>query len=446
MATAQRFFDPFFSSKHQTPTIVDDGPSKFNGSVQCVSPLLPNKGEVFPVEGQGTVAARATVKNLLNFIINTDSKSDPSLQLSIGREEVLFFAKTQEQSLEQISIPFKYLKTEDACWINSKKPTTYWLSIDTENGILRYGKYYTNKSMTLLEAVLKRKDDTGVYVWEDPKSFDWLERVTTAQVTQDDGTQLDDDDVKIWPLPVMMDLSPFVVPGDEITLTQLENGTYTVPANLPESCQRLYGNVAGKKILLDDDDFPDFSKAIERSCVTENCWAYQTLAKKAQEFGEKPNLECTYLRITLGYNTGDSPGVPYVLEIWPSGHYSPIHDHGNACAVIKVLHGDIHASFYDNLDSPKLINTASLKKGDITWIGPNNYQIHKLHNETKGICCTIQCYRYEDQDDVHYDGFNYTGDDGEVHKFEPNSDKAFGEFRELMRKEWNSREAVNGHT
>lgn len=34
---------------------------------------------------------------------------------------------------------------------------------------------------------------------------------------------------------------------------------------------------------------------------------------------------------------GDSPGVPYVLEIWPAGHFSPIHDHGDSNAVIKVV-------------------------------------------------------------------------------------------------------------
>lgn len=44
----------------------------------------------------------------------------------------------------------------------------------------------------------------------------------------------------------------------------------------------------------------------------------------------------TYLRITLGQSLGNSPGQPYVVEIWPPGHYSSIHDHGDACAVIKV--------------------------------------------------------------------------------------------------------------
>jgi hypothetical protein len=62
---------------------------------------------------------------------------------------------------------------------------------------------------------------------------------------------------------------------------------------------------------------------------------YKLLKSKSGEFGHEDFLG-TYLRITLGYNLGDSPGIPYVLEIWPAGHYSPIHDHGDANAVIKV--------------------------------------------------------------------------------------------------------------
>ena len=44
----------------------------------------------------------------------------------------------------------------------------------------------------------------------------------------------------------------------------------------------------------------------------------------------------SYLRITMGKARGESPGVPYVLEIWPRGSRSVIHNHGAVCAVIKV--------------------------------------------------------------------------------------------------------------
>jgi hypothetical protein len=51
-------------------------------------------------------------------------------------------------------------------------------------------------------------------------------------------------------------------------------------------------------------------------------------------------LEMTYLRITVGDNSsGTSPGSsPYVLEVWPSHHASPVHNHGSSFIVMKVLH------------------------------------------------------------------------------------------------------------
>ncbi|KAI0136859.1 hypothetical protein BJ170DRAFT_689256 [Xylariales sp. AK1849] len=220
-------------------------------------------------------------------------------------------------------------------------------------------------------------------IWETPDRFGWLEQLEALEVTQDDGSE--EPTIAIHPLPVVLDLSPFIVGSDNITLQQLEIGNYIVPVNLPEACQ----------------------KAL---------W---------HEFG-KSEPDMTYLRITLGYNQGDSPGDSFVLEIWPSRHCSPKHDHGNACAVIKV------PSYYDSLRNPSLINSAALKKGDITWPGPQNYQIHMLHNKSPGVCCTIQRYRHPDQDHVHYEGFDYAGDDNQVHEFVPNSDMAFLDFRKQM--------------
>jgi hypothetical protein len=92
-----------------------------------------------------------------------------------------------------------------------------------------------------------------------------------------------------------------------------------VPSNLSTECQRLYGNIAGASITLDTEDFRDFSKAIERSVNTEGLLCQRLLKSKAGEFG-KENYKTTYLRITLGADLGNSPGAPYVLEIWPDMH------------------------------------------------------------------------------------------------------------------------------
>ena len=121
------------------------------------------------------------------------------------------------------------------------------------------------------------------------------------------------------PMPIVEKLPPFIVPSDSITLDQLAVGSVTVPANLSPECQRLYANVAGANIALDTPDFPDFSRAIERSVNTEGLLCQKLLKKKSGEFGEE-NYQTTYLRITLGTDLGNSPGAPYVLEIWPASH------------------------------------------------------------------------------------------------------------------------------
>lgn len=121
------------------------------------------------------------------------------------------------------------------------------------------------------------------------------------------------------PLPVVEKLPPIIVSSSDITLDLLATGSATVPANLSLECQRLYANVAGANILLDTPDFPDFSQAIERSVNTEGLICQTLLKKKAGEFG-KEDYKSTYLRITLGADLGNSPGSPFVLEIWPALH------------------------------------------------------------------------------------------------------------------------------
>jgi hypothetical protein len=437
------FFNPFHPG-NLVPEPVLDRPSKSHFGIPDedgppTAPLVPERTDTLPIAGQGTVALSSDAQKVLRLSVQTDLLGSPVLHLIVGVSEIhLYF----ENAVGKHELPYVPLKGEEACFLNGgTDKTTYWLSLDANNGCIRYGKYFTNKAMTLLEARLKYENADGVMVWTEPDDYSWLERVKTVQAWQDteDEGQLTP---VIQPLPVVIDRPPFVLPMDNVTLLELDQGTYTAPVNLPEACQTLYGNVAGAKIVLNDKDFPDFAEAIQYSCITEGCWAYEKLKKKAGEF--TPDIKGTYLRITLGYNLGDSPGIPYVLEIWPGGHYSPVHDHGNACAVIKVLHGSINCSWYDSLrrDSIK-IGAGNLRTGDVTWIGDNNYQIHKLHNTTPSVCCTIQCYRYTEQDNVHYDGFNWVNDKGDVAKFLPNSDKAFPEFRDIIKREWEAACAGN---
>jgi predicted metal-dependent enzyme (double-stranded beta helix superfamily) len=235
---------------------------------------------------------------------------------------------------------------------------------------------------------------------------------------------------------------PLLVKDTEhLTMDLIASGNHLPKTNLSIVAQKLYDCISGKKFLLDSPEFPEFSKAIEHSIKTPGKWCYERLKQKATEFDkDKPNEKETYLRITLGENNGESPGIPYVMEIWPVGHYSPIHNHAGASAIIRVLRGSIHVSLFPFLsgDEVEPFAKADFKQGDITWISPALNQVHQLHNldSNKDTCITIQCYMYKNDNTSHYDYFDYVDADGKTQQYEPDSDMEFLAFKALMRKEY----------
>ena len=226
----------------------------------------------------------------------------------------------------------------------------------------------------------------------------------------------------------------------EISMLDIASMEYLHSSNLSSTAQKLYNCISGKKFVLDDENFPDFSDAIEYSINTPGCWCYEKLLSKSTEFNpDKPNIYETYLRITLGQNNGESPGIPYVMEIWPPGHFSPIHNHAGANAIIRVLHGSISVYLFPFL-CPEGIDPFGIynfDKDDITWISSTLNQTHQLHNiDDINTCITIQCYMYEGDNDIHYDFFDYIDADGIKQYYEPDSDLDFIQFKEIIKEEW----------
>ena len=68
------------------------------------------------------------------------------------------------------------------------------------------------------------------------------------------------------------------------------------------------------------------------------------LQAKAARLGPGVSPRQCYIRVSVGLPCGTSPGIPYVMEIWPPGHFSPIHNHGNAFGVVRLLHGSISSA------------------------------------------------------------------------------------------------------
>lgn len=363
------------------------------------------------VAGQGTVLFDASEPCTLRF---TDASGSSGLTVEFSPTSVQAHLVPSCEPL---------IDAENKRGLSTEKGAYYWVSLDAQNQRIHAG---------IGEARL----GTAVYSFQfDPKQKSFLESLTAVKPRALQIRSLLRDPIT-GPVPYL------VKPTDELTMDDIAAGTYIPAANLSLTSQKLYNCISGRQFRLATPDFPDFVKAIEYSIATPGRWCYERLKQKASEFGKPEPLE-TYLRITLGENNGESPGVPYVLEIWPPGHFSPVHNHGGSSAVIRVLNGTINVSLFPFLGAAEAFAQASFKKEDVTWISPALNQVHQLKNlSTSDTCITIQCYMYETSDTKHYDYFDYLDADNAVQKFEPDSDMGFLSFKALMKAEWAERAAA----
>ena len=246
--------------------------------------------------------------------------------------------------------------------------------------------------------------------------------------------------LQFFPNPFVTDFPAIVKDSNDLTLFDLDRDQYMFSGSLPSACKELYDNIKGLKLENTKDPIVKLSDAISYSIKTPGMTLYNKLKEKEENFG--------YLRVTLGPDKRTAPGIPYVLEIWPSGNGSPIHNHGGACAIIKVLFGRITCNIYNKFTEPPEDETDmisllrfDLKEEQVTWIDPNWYQTHRLHNNTDEFCATIQCYRYDYTDTIHWPNFDFVGvvegkEDYELKEFYPDSDFTFMSLRSIVLKEY----------
>ena len=305
----------------------------------------------------------------------------------------------------------------------------YWISLDSQNQRL-----YAGIGEARIENVIYHYQWSWTPEQDDQRKANKAFLESLCDVTVSEGVSM----ISLLRDPITRAVPLLILDTDSLTIDDVASNGYLPHSNLDTIGQKLYNCVSGKLFQLDDESFPDFSKAIEYSIKTPGLWCHERLKQKATEFNkDKPDYNETYLRITLGENNGESPGIPYVIEIWPSGHYSPVHNHSSANAIIRVLHGSIHVSLYPFLaDGIKPFGAKDFSKNDITWISPTLNQTHQLMNIGQETCITIQCYMYDLEDNRHYDYFDYIDSNGDIEQYEPDSDMEFSQFKNLMKQEW----------
>ena len=388
------------------------------------------------VEGQGSVGFQLNADGPVKFRFAPESGDSLPLVFSVEAGGMGIFYEGEKT-------PIAYT-TEQGVDVGRKQ--TYWISINKNLSTIKCGTGYVINALTQLEYTAADGDTKFEGM------IDNLKTIASSGVNPRDTKM----ELVYWKYPVTVDLPPLVVANSEITLANLDTDNKTVVQNLSDECQKLFANVAGSNIQLNTPDFPDFSEAIDYSIRTKGCVCYNMLKSKVSEFsGEgapKNDANETYLRVTLGTNKGDSPGVPYVMEIWPGGHYSPVHNHSNANAVIKVLHGSLTTFWFKSLEKEDDVpyTSAQCKSGDVTWLSDRQFQTHRLFNHNVGNnnepgppCVTVQCYMYNDEDDQHYEYFDYLDDvTKETKQFEPNSDWDYLEFKQLLFAEYSAYKKV----
>ncbi|CAF0872582.1 unnamed protein product [Didymodactylos carnosus] len=308
----------------------------------------------------------------------------------------------------------------------------YWFSLDSNNLFVKYGTGEIRHHCRVIECYFNENDQKNL------KQIKYMHIKLNNNINLNELKYLQSKiKVYIGTEPVVDDPPLLILSETQFTTVEDIVNPRGIPASvLAEPCRILYSYISNFK--LNNDDFPQFINAIEQSIQNSNGLCYKKLHEKANRFG-KPNLKATYLRITLGKNIGNAPGIPYVLEVWPAGHYSPIHNHGNSYGIIRILYNEILISLYQslNIKNQKPFIKRLLHENESTWMLPKLNQTHQVSNVSDRCCITLQCYQYGKEDTKHYEYFDYINNDGKsINHFNPISDMDYMEFRDAIKREW----------
>ena len=392
------------------------------------------------------------------------------VEVEISTIGAIFKAKKPCSEIEQ-----RFNRTsEPSQGLEKRKKVSYWLSFNRDDRVLKYGKGYIMEQTTLLThkfpipeedsdrwkfifrpdkakevviidvaeiealAMLEHPDQRETFLSLSREEMDHQATQAYRSIYQDEQIRklrslVDvEKSVSFYPHPLTHNWSPLVLDSSKATLDILSTNLFTMSASLPAICRELYENVSSPGVTLDwPYKNPRFSDVINYSIKTEG----KILKEKLEE--KKENGKFQYLRINVGTDRGSSPGIPYVLEIWPPGSESPIHSHGNAYAVEKVLYGTIKFTIYnktwDKEKTQEELMSFTATQGDVSWMSPNWFQTHKLTNESNELfCATLQCYKYGQDDELMWPYFDYL-EDKTVEEFLPASDFEWS-FKKLRKR------------
>jgi len=149
--------------------------------------------------------------------------------------------------------------------------------------------------------------------------------------------------------------------------------------------------------------------------------------KAAREGVNDPRT--TYIRVDC---FGKRVQSPCLLEIWPGGHRSPIHEHASSTGLMKGVFGRVDIMLYEGLVTrPKEVALLSMTPDRCSWMSPDHYQARKVYcpMDERDFAATFHIYT-ETQSDV----FKYR-EEQEPHRiaeFVTESDITWGQFYKAL--------------
>ncbi|CAF1352855.1 unnamed protein product, partial [Didymodactylos carnosus] len=382
---------------------------------QCTIEII--QFELIPFELSLTNIENLNEKNIFGILLNVTSEN-VTISKIVDHDIILLQESSDDESILQ-----------NDCF--ELPNNIYWFSLDSDNLLVKYGTGEIRDYCKIIECYLTEQDRQQL------KEIKFMHIKLNNNVNINELEYLKNKiQINIGVKPVLSDPPLLILTDTHFTnVDDLINLTGVSVSALEEPCRKLYSNISN--FNLNTDDFPHFTKTIEESIRNPNGWCYKKLREKVNHFGKR-NLRTTYLRITLDRNIHIVSGIPYVLEIWPSGHNSPIHNHGNSYGIIRVLYNEILISLYRSLNenNQKSIITRLLHENDCTWILPKLNQTHQISNVSRQCCIMLQCYQYDKEDTKHYEYFNYINNtDKTLNHFNLESDMDYIEFKNMMRRE-----------
>lgn len=195
------------------------------------------------------------------------------------------------------------------------------------------------------------------------------------------------------------------------------------------------------------------TEAVRASMLDENSILHHILRDKAEKDRSHPpyvRVSCTGRgdydevarerlrkagRAVAEEHRGDY-GSPVVLELWPGGHYSPIHSHGKTTGIIYSLTGQVDVMLYKTLDwNAEKLGLVTLTPGQCAWLNEDHFPVHKVYCPTPTGTYAATFHVYLNRDELPELAFSPEPDTRDLFDFvdedPPHALKSFATYSDL---------------